>query len=72
VGCLPAPKDLPDPGIKPESLMSSASAGGFFTTGITWEAPVEVTTEADLHEGSPCVLKLCGSYLIVFGVVFNF
>ena len=52
--------------------MSSASAGGFFTTGITWEAPVEVTTEADLHEGSPCVLKLCGSYLIVFGVVFNF
>ena len=26
------PGDLPDPGIKPTSLMSSALAGGFFTT----------------------------------------
>ena len=31
----PLPGDLPDPGIKPESLMSPAMAGGFFTT---WEA----------------------------------
>ena len=31
------PGDLPDPGIKPMSLMSSALAGGFFTTGATWE-----------------------------------
>ena len=54
------------------SLMSSALPGGFFTTGIAWEAPEEVITEADLHEVSRCVLKLCGSYLIVFGVVFNF
>ena len=28
----PPPGDLPDPGIKPESLMSPALAGGFFTT----------------------------------------
>ena len=34
----PPPGDLPDPGIKPAFLMSPASAGGFFTTGATWEA----------------------------------
>ena len=34
-----APGDLPDPGIEPEALASSALAGGFFTTGATWEAP---------------------------------
>ena len=28
----PPPGDLPDPGIKPTSLMSPALAGGFFTT----------------------------------------
>ena len=27
-----SPGDLPDPGIKPESLTSPALAGGFFTT----------------------------------------
>ena len=35
--CLP-PGDLPDPEIKPMSLMSPALAGGFFTTSATWEA----------------------------------
>ena len=29
---FPAPGDLPDPGIKPVSLTSSALAGRFFTT----------------------------------------
>ena len=33
----PPPGDLPDPGIKPMSLMSPALAGGFFTTSTTWE-----------------------------------
>ena len=37
--CLP-PGDLPEPGINPESLMSPALAGEFFTTRTTWEAPV--------------------------------
>ena len=32
------PGDLPDPGIEPDSLTSSALAGGFFTTSATWEA----------------------------------
>ena len=33
----PSPGDLPDPGIKPASLMSPALAGGVFTTSTTWE-----------------------------------
>ena len=36
----PPPGDPPDPGIKPASLTSLALAGGFFTTGTTWEADV--------------------------------
>ena len=32
-----SPGDLPDPGIKPSSLMSPALADGFFTTNVTWE-----------------------------------
>ena len=32
----PPPGDLPDPGIKPVSLMSAALAGGFFTMRATW------------------------------------
>ena len=34
----PPPGDLPDPGIKPTSLVSPALAGRFFTTSATWEA----------------------------------
>ena len=34
----PPPGDLPDSGIEPTSLACLASAGGFFTTGATWEA----------------------------------
>ena len=36
----PPPADLPDPGIKSESLMSSALAGGFFTTCASWEVSI--------------------------------
>ena len=38
----PPPGDLPDPGIKPMSLMLPALAGGFFTTRATWEAQTVV------------------------------
>ena len=34
----PPPENLPDPGLKPASLMSPALAGRFFTTTATWEA----------------------------------
>ena len=40
----PPPGDLPDPAIKPESLMSPALAGGFFTTNATWEALYVINT----------------------------
>ena len=46
----PPPGNLPDPGIKPVSLMSLASAGGFFTTSDPWEDP-------DIYV-CVCVLKL--------------
>ena len=36
--CLP-PRDLLNPRIEPTSLISAASAGGFFTTRAIWEAP---------------------------------
>ena len=35
---FPSPGNLPDPGIKPVSLISPALVGGFFTTSATWEA----------------------------------
>ena len=38
--CLP-PGHLPDPGIKPTSLISPALASGFFTTSTTWAARTE-------------------------------
>ena len=39
---LPCPPsgDLPNPGVKPLSLMSPALAVKFFTTSATWEAPI--------------------------------
>ena len=36
------PGDLPNPGIKPTFLVSSALAGGFFTTSATWEGPYRI------------------------------
>ena len=33
------PGDFPGPGIKPKSPASPTLAGGFFTTGATWQAP---------------------------------
>ena len=35
---MPPPGDLPDPGIEPASLTSSALARGFFTASTTWQA----------------------------------
>ena len=46
---LPCPPlgDLPDPGVKPRSLMSPALAGRFFTTSATWEAPLSQKVASD-------------------------
>ena len=35
---ISSPGNLPNPGVKPTSLMHPALAGGFFTTSATWEA----------------------------------
>ena len=35
---FPSPGDLPDSGIKPTSLKSTALTGGLFTTSVNWEA----------------------------------
>jgi len=35
---FPPPEDLPDSGIKLQSLASPVLAGWFFTTSTTWEA----------------------------------
>ena len=37
---FPPPGDLPNPGIKPTSLMSPALASRLLTASLTWEAPV--------------------------------
>ena len=42
------PGDLPDPWIKPTSLVSPALAGRFFTTSATWEAQGEGQTLCQL------------------------
>ena len=45
----PPPGDLPDPGIKPASLMSPTLAGRFFTTRTTQEAP-QTFKDHTLHQ----------------------
>ena len=42
-------RDLPDPGIEPESLASPALAGGFFTTSATWEAPIYMKVMSNMQ-----------------------
>ena len=54
----PTPRDLPNPGIKPTSLTSVASAGRFFTTDTTWEAPLNTSTQLILERKNICGLKL--------------
>ena len=53
--CAP-PGDLSKPGIKLTSLMSSALAGGFFTTGATWAAP---DCAYMYHNNNKCILVGC-------------
>ena len=46
---MPSSRDLPHAGIKPLSLMSPASVGGFFTTSTTWEAQMNVYLHTFTH-----------------------
>ena len=45
----PPPGDLSDSGIKLSSLIPPALAGGFFTTGTTWEAHTNVYIFANVY-----------------------
>ena len=49
---LPCPplRDLPDPGIKPTSLMSPALTDGLFITSIIWEAPMYMCLYKHIYE----------------------
>ena len=42
--------DLPDPEMEPVSLASPSLAGGFITTGASWEAHSQDTLYAILQE----------------------
>ena len=56
----PPPGDLPESGVKPESLMSPALAGRFFTTSATWEAPCSgyFISEGHTLSGLLCLASL--------------
>ena len=56
-GGLPCPslEDLPNPGIKPGSLMSPALAGRFFTTSTTWEAFLRNKSKLTVFPGGPAI-----------------
>ena len=61
---FPSPRDLPDPGIEPMSLMFPALANRFFTTSTTWEDPVAANIYPVLTMGHVlgCVLyRLSGN-----------
>ena len=52
----PSPQDLPNPGIKPTSLVSLALAGGFFTT-VPLGSPLQSTRD---HFDNPFTLVHLG------------
>ena len=54
----PPPGDLPHPGIEPESLMSPALVGRFFTMSVTWEV------QRDTNFTQICISEWCMKRLI--------
>ena len=57
---FPSPEDLPNPGTELASLVSLVSpalAGGFFTTGATWEALGAGNIVMSRTEHSPALLE---------------
>ena len=67
--CSP-PGDLPNPGIKPTSLISPALAGGFFTTSVIWEALIaDITSYYEFYFLCSPTSILLISYL--HGIIFQ-
>ena len=54
------PGDLPNPGIKLESLSSPALADRFFTTSTTWEAPFDPQKSTEIPFKCCFSVKNCG------------
>ena len=68
---LPCPPlgDLPDPGIKPLSLMSPVLADGFFTTSTTWGGHtfyVESFNSFNLYFVAYARIYICDSFFFNF------
>ena len=57
-GILHPPGNLPDPGIKPESLTSPVLASRFFTTSTTWEAPALINLSTKYYNMSSWRIKI--------------
>ena len=55
---IPSPRDLPDPGIKPKSLVSPALAGRFFTA----ETPGKAISDAHISDYNETVGLLSSGF----------
>ena len=68
----PPPGDLPNPGIKPTSLMSPALAGGFFATSSKWEAhSLDTWYQLDsFHVWGPTNIHVLTCKLSIFLIAF--
>ena len=60
---FPSPGDLPDPGME---RVSQASAGMFFTSGVTWKAQMWIKRIPIIHHGINVANNLFRKYLFYF------
>ena len=58
-----SPPNLPDPGIKPTSLVSPELVGGFFTTGTPWKAQFQLHAVLIYPKVTTTFRSLCNSSL---------
>ena len=62
---FPPPGDLPDPGIKPWSLLSPLLAGGFFTTSTNSVVGKKKISISDMYLESNLAKRLCRKVFIL-------
>ena len=55
----PPPGNLPDPGIKPGSLMSPALAGEFFSTSAPWVKPEGDSNNSTVSSSNSSLNGVC-------------
>ena len=69
----PPPGDLPNPGIKPVSLMTPALVSGFFTTSATWEtygSYIYIYIYMSIPCYKPCLYLLVHIYIYIIIIIF--